>query len=150
MEGILISIAFFGVVFGIFYLHYSTRNKERLALIEKGADASIFYTPKNKKAAPVWKILILNTSVLLMGIGIGVFLANILNQYAGLEEEVAYPGSIFLVAGIALFIGFKMTQQIVDKEKKQLITSFNKKAPKLGAFFISTFEFYSKSVSIFI
>lgn len=117
MEGILISIALFGVVFGIFYLHYSTRNKERLALIEKGADASIFYTPKDKKAAPVWKILILNISVLLMGIGAGVFLANILNQYAGLDEEVAFPGSIFLVAGIALFIGFKLTQQIVDKEK---------------------------------
>jgi hypothetical protein len=117
MEGLLIPIAFFGIIFGIFYLHYSTRNKERLALIEKGADASIFYTPKNKKAAPVWKILILNMSVLLMGIGVGVFLGNILHQYAGMDEEVAYPGSIFLVAGMALFIGFKLTQQIVDKEK---------------------------------
>ncbi len=31
-----------GAFFGIFYLHYSTRNRERMALIEKGADASIF------------------------------------------------------------------------------------------------------------
>lgn len=117
MEGILIPISLFIVIFGIYYLHYSTRNKERLALIEKGADASIFYTPKDKKAAPVWKILLLNLAVLLMGIGVGVFLANILNQYVGMDEEVAYPGSIFLVAGIALFIGFKMTQQMIDTEK---------------------------------
>ena len=32
----------FGSIFGVFYLYFSTRNKERLALIEKGADASIF------------------------------------------------------------------------------------------------------------
>ena len=32
----------FGVIFAIAYLFFSTRNKERLALIEKGADASIF------------------------------------------------------------------------------------------------------------
>ena len=39
---LLIPISFFLVVFGIIYLYFSTRNKERLALIEKGADASIF------------------------------------------------------------------------------------------------------------
>jgi len=32
---VIIPIAFFGVIFGIFYLYVSSRNKERLALIEK-------------------------------------------------------------------------------------------------------------------
>lgn len=32
----------FGVIFGIYYLYISARNRERLALIEKGAEASIF------------------------------------------------------------------------------------------------------------
>ena len=39
---ILIPISLFLMIFGIIYLYYSTRNRERMALIEKGADASIF------------------------------------------------------------------------------------------------------------
>ena len=35
---VIVFITLFSVVFGIAYLYYSTRNKERLALIEKGAD----------------------------------------------------------------------------------------------------------------
>jgi len=116
MEVSVVFIALFGIVFGIFYLHYSTRNKERLALIEKGADASIFFIKKDKRTAPVWKILILNMAVLMMGIGAGVFLASFLHVYLGLDEEVAYPGSIFLIAGLALFIGFTLTKKLVDKE----------------------------------
>ncbi len=113
----LVFISLFVIIFGVFYLHYSTRNKERLALIEKGGDASIFFSKKpERKAAPIWKILILNVAVLMMGIGTGVFLASFLHMSLGLDEEVAYPGSIFLVAGIALFIGFILTKKLIDKE----------------------------------
>ena len=35
---ILIPISLFLAIFGIIYLYLSTRNKERLALIEKGVD----------------------------------------------------------------------------------------------------------------
>ena len=101
-------------VFGIFYLHYSTRNKERLALIEKGADASIFVSGKKHKA-PVWKVLILNLALLLMGVGVGIFIAAILHYNMGMKEDVAYPATIFLLAGIALFTGFTMTKNL-DKE----------------------------------
>ncbi len=100
--------------FGIFYLHYSTRNKERMALIEKGADASIFVKGKSK-TGPIWKILILNLALLLMGIGVGIFIASLLHYNMGVEEEVAYPGTIFLMAGIGLFTGFSMTKNL-DKE----------------------------------
>ena len=40
-------IALFATVFGIMYVFYTTRNKERLALIDKGADASLFNTGKD-------------------------------------------------------------------------------------------------------
>ena len=114
MGGEIIIIALiFGAIFGVFYLYFSTRNKERLALIEKGADASIFFT-KNRRSAPFWKVLILNFSLLLISIGIGVFLASILNQF-GVDEDVAYPGTIFLMAGVGLFVGFNMTKKL-EKE----------------------------------
>ena len=46
-----------------------------------------------------------------MGIGIGVFIASILDQYTTLGEEV-YPATIFLMAGIGLFIGFNKTKDL--------------------------------------
>jgi|GEM_PF-6691600 len=44
-------------------IHYSTRHKERLALIEKSVDASIFVRGKKEYAAPIWKILIINVAL---------------------------------------------------------------------------------------
>ena len=119
MEGVLVFTALFIVIFGIFYLHYSTRNKERLALIDKGADASIFFSAKaaqKNSTVPVWKILILNMSVLLIGIGVGVFIGAILEAYSIIQKEVGYTGSIFLMAGISLYIGFSLSKKLVEKE----------------------------------
>ncbi len=111
---ILIPISFFLVVFAITYLHYSTRNKERMALIEKGADASIFVQGKTKRT-PVWKILILNLSLILMGVGSAIFIGAILSNM-GVDSEVAYPGTVFLMAGIGLLTGFFLTKKM-DKEE---------------------------------
>ena len=50
-----------------------------------------------------------------MGIGIGIFIASILHYNLGVDDDVAYPGTIFLMAGIGLFAGFTMTKNL-DKE----------------------------------
>lgn len=100
----------FAVIFGMYYLYISARNKERLALIEKGADASIFYG-KDRKVTPMWKVIIINLALLLMGIGAGVLLSEILVQ-SNIEESVARPGTIFLMAGIGLFLGFVLTKKL--------------------------------------
>ncbi|MEY8848905.1 DUF6249 domain-containing protein [Psychroserpens sp. XS_ASV72] len=113
MEVIIVGIIF-GTIFGVFYLYFSTRNKERLALIEKGADASIFIKGK-QQTAPIWKVLILNLALLLMGIGIGTFLASLLDSLTTLHKEAVFPASIFLMAGLGLFIGFNLTKNL-DKE----------------------------------
>lgn len=111
-------IALFIIIFGVFYLHFSTRNKERLALIEKGAEATIFFSAKTKKSSsvPIWKILLLNVSVLLIGVGAGVFIGAILEAYTVIDEEVGYTGSIFLMAGLGLFVGFTLSKKLVEKE----------------------------------
>jgi len=112
-ELIIIPIIF-GAIFGVFYLYFSTRNKERLALIEKGADASIFMKGK-QSTAPIWKVLILNLALLLMGIGLGTFLASLFDNYTTLDEDAIYPATIFFMAGVGLFVGFNMTKNL-DKE----------------------------------
>ncbi len=112
-EAILIPISFFIAVFAIMYLYYTTRNKERLALIEKGADASIFFSRKGR--TPTWKIILMNVALLLMSIGLAIFIAAFISEI-GLDEDIAYPGTIFLMAGIGLFVGFTMTKKL-DKEE---------------------------------
>ena len=115
MEEIAVLIIVFGTIFGIAFLYFSTRNKERMALIEKGADASIFVKNRPKNAAPFWKVLVLNLSLLSMGIGTGVFLSLILETYTGLDSDAIYPAMIFLMAGVGLFAGFNLTRKL-DKE----------------------------------
>ncbi len=108
---VLIFICLFLVLFGIAYLHYSTRNKERLALIEKGTDAGIFN--QSRETPPVWKVLVLNLALLLMGIGIGVLLALLIQESLGFYSDALFPGLIFLMAGTGLMTGFFMTRKYV-------------------------------------
>ena len=109
---VIIMFIIFAAVFGVFYLYISSRNRERLALIEKGADASIFSQGK-RHAAPFWKVFILNLALLLVGIGVGLIFANILDQYTALDEA-ALVGVVFLCAGGGLYAGFTMTKKLDD------------------------------------
>ncbi|MDH3698238.1 MAG: hypothetical protein OEQ81_06210 [Flavobacteriaceae bacterium] len=112
MGGEVIIVALiFGTIFGVYYLHYSTRNKERLALIDKGADASIFNQGR-RSGVPMWKILILNLALLLVGIGLAIFIAALLSDVLGMDEDVAYPGTILVMAGLGLFAGFNLTKRL--------------------------------------
>lgn len=113
----VVFIALFIVVFGIFYLYFSSRNKERLALIEKGADAEIFFSKQERrKSAPVGKVIILNLAMLAMGVGIGIFIGSFIEAYTIIDPEIGYTGSIFLFAGLGLLIGFFLTKKLIDKE----------------------------------
>ncbi len=108
---VFIMAIIFGVIFGIFYLYISARNRERLALIEKGADANIFYS-NIKNGVPVWKVIVINLGMLLIGIGIGIFLANLFSYTFGMDEDVAYTGTIFVMAGVGLLAGFFVAKRL--------------------------------------
>ncbi len=114
MEVSIVFITFFIVVFGIFYLFYSTRHKERLALIEKDKDVNVFIGKRVVKSHIVWKIILLNLSLLLMGIGFGILLGQLLYS-SGMQDEVAYPASIFIMSGIGLFSGFYITKSMIKQ-----------------------------------
>jgi hypothetical protein len=104
---VIVPIAFFLVVFGIVYLYYSSRNKERLALIEKGAEASIFYGPKSERSGK-W---ILKVGILAIGVALGVLVGAALES-AGMDHDVAYPASIFLFGGIALVAAYFLARRV--------------------------------------
>ncbi|MEN8185848.1 MAG: DUF6249 domain-containing protein [Bacteroidota bacterium] len=96
MEAIIVFIIF-SSFFGIFYVFISTRNKERMALIDKGADASLFATKKKN-----FTNLTLKVGMLAVGIGTGILIGSLLASYTTLDEEVTFPSMIFLFGGIFL------------------------------------------------
>jgi len=104
---IIVPIVLFGMVFGIVYVALAARNKERMALIEKGADASIFAKPKSAGSGK-WA---LKLGILAIGIAIGVLVGNLL-ETAGMNEEVSYPASIFLFGGAALVAAYFISRKI--------------------------------------
>jgi hypothetical protein len=108
--GIMFFITFFGTLFGVAYFYYTTRNRERLALIEKNADASIF------KVEPVniFKKLSIKLGMLFIGGGFGVLVGNILTVSTRLEEPVAYLSMIFMFAGAGLLASYFVARKIKD------------------------------------
>ncbi|WP_310294252.1 DUF6249 domain-containing protein [Flavobacterium aquidurense] len=110
---VLIPVSLFLMIFGIVYLFFSTRNRERMALIEKGVDASIFLKGAGKGSA--WKVFVVNLAFLLIGSGIGIFLALLITTYTSLDDDAVYPSIIFIMAGAGLLAGFR-TAKDLDKE----------------------------------
>jgi len=116
MEVSIVFICLFIVVFGIFYLYYNTRNKERLALIEKDKDVSVFFTKRAPRSNMVGKFVILNLGLIAIGIGTGILFGSLLTHMVGMQEEVAISASIFLMSGIGLLIGFFMSKKLDTQE----------------------------------
>ncbi len=111
-ENVLVPFIVFATIFGIVYVFLSTRNKERLALIEKGANASLFNT--NRKYN--WKNFVLSSGMLLVGIGIGIMFGALLSKNIPMAEHVAYPMSIFTFAGISLIVYYFVARKMEKEE----------------------------------
>lgn len=60
-------------------------------------------------------ILLLNLAVLSASIGASIFIGAILEQHLKVADGIAYPGSIFLMAGLGLFIGHRLTVGIIER-----------------------------------
>ena len=90
------------VLFGIMYVYYTTRNRERMALIEKNADPSILKPGSNGS----FKLFAIKFGMLLMGIGLGILSGSILNTTTVLGEEVAFFSMVFLFGGAGLFTSY--------------------------------------------
>lgn len=114
METLIAFIALFATVFGIMYIYYNTRNKERLALIEKGADASLFATGKNNADKTfTWGKFTLKIGMFFMGIAVGIITGAILANAGVLEEGADYPAMIFFFGGLSLVLFY-----IIDRKSE--------------------------------
>ncbi len=128
MEVAIVFLALFGTAFGIAYVFLSTRNKERLAMIEKGADASLFERKGMKFSIAKF---ILNIALLFMGIGFGIFTGSILGTdikirgevirtpgLTPIDTEITIPAMIFIFGGLGLTIGYFLTRKIEKSDQE--------------------------------
>lgn len=114
MEILIVGIIF-GSIFGVFYLYFTTRNKERLALIEKGADASMFKIGREpvKKESFGSIFNVLKIGLFLIGAGLGVAVGFFMGTL-GMAEGAAYPSMILMFAGLGLVIYYLITRKKID------------------------------------
>lgn len=99
MEGIFVPIAFFLALFAILYVYWTTRTKERLALIEKGADASVFKVKSSKFALLKWGIFLIALSI---GVITGFALSNVINEVAAFFTMILFFGGLGLIVAYAV------------------------------------------------
>jgi len=110
LVGIIFFITAFGAWFGVMYFYYTTRNRERMALIEKGADPAMFKTPPKN----YFKRFVITFGMLCAGGGLGTLAGNILDKASSLEEEVAYISMIFLFTGASLVASYFFVRMVKD------------------------------------
>ena len=106
-------LSVFGSISFIAYLFLSTRNKERMALIERGSDASIFASRNGEGIS-----LTLRLGLLAMGIGAGILLAEALYT-AGMREDIAFPAMIFLTGGMGLLLAYMLDERNRKKQDQK-------------------------------
>ena len=109
MEGLFVPIAMFLMIFAILYVYYTTRSRERLALVEKGVDASVFkIDPERKRLDLVkWGIFLMALAV---GVVSGFGLSNVIN------EVVAFFTMILLFGGLGLIVAYFVTKALDKTE----------------------------------
>lgn len=106
----IIPLTFFLMVFGIAYIFLKTRSKERLALIEKNIDATLFFG-KKKDNLMYWT---LRLGALLLGFGIGLLVGFIMADAYNESDFIAPP--IFIFAGLFWVAEFFVERKIIKKD----------------------------------
>ncbi|MBN1927500.1 MAG: hypothetical protein JW798_16830 [Prolixibacteraceae bacterium] len=107
MEDILIPIGFFAAVFGIVYIAVSARHKEKMALIDKGADPSLFQKKMRFNRYNTFKY-----GLFFIGLALGIVAADILAESTRINDVAAYFSMILLFGGLALVVAYLLRNKL--------------------------------------
>jgi hypothetical protein len=84
-----------------------------MALIDKGADASLFNTGKEGQVSLFnWNKFTLKIGMLFMGIGFGIIAGAILDSMEVMPDGPDYVSMIFLFGGLSLVLFY-----LIDRKK---------------------------------
>lgn len=110
----LIPITLFGAAFGIVWVIISARNRERMAMIEKGVTPNDFLTARQGTS----QYTVLKWALLLVGVGLGIFVGSLLETYTSLDEGAAYFAFALLFGGLGLVVAFLVTRKGQQEDSK--------------------------------
>jgi hypothetical protein len=118
--GILVPLAFFGVIAVVLLKHFETRHKERMAMIEKGVTPADF---KSATPSRLWQGSVLSNlkwGLLFVFAGIGLLVGLQLENYYRFDEGSVIFGSILITGGLALIIFyFIAAKKLKDKKEDE-------------------------------
>ncbi len=108
MEGLFVPIGFFLAIFAILYVYWTTRTKERLALVEKGLDAGIFKGECSQLSLVKWGIFLIAVG---LGVVVGYALSNVM------DEVVAFFTAILVLGGLGLIVAYVITSKLLKNKE---------------------------------
>jgi polyferredoxin len=94
------------------YMFFSSRHRERMALLDRGLDGRVFSPGPNRHSA-----LKLGTVAFMTGIGV---FAGYLLSLLGLPEPVAYFTAVLLFAGTGLVSYYFLAKEPEEKYDEQV------------------------------
>nr|WP_321407882.1 DUF6249 domain-containing protein [uncultured Carboxylicivirga sp.] len=113
----LVWLAFFAGAFMAWFFYVKARNTERLALIEKGADANNFYGKKENRKS--FRFPWMKFGLLISGLGFGLALGLFIISTPSLKEALDDVGPGLVFATMLLFGGIGMiVAHFVDRKKE--------------------------------
>ncbi|GEP94701.1 DUF6249 domain-containing protein [Chitinophaga cymbidii] len=98
------------VVFGISYYYFTTRHKERMAIIEKGLPPDFF------KGSANYLPVILTLGIVSIAIAAGVAAGALLGPWLPVEKAVTITSSAFLFMGLGLLLSWLILRQPRNKQ----------------------------------
>lgn len=112
MEAAVVFLVLFAGIFGVLYYYLLSRHKERILLIEKGADAKLFKT-EPKKGSYFFAMMI---GILLICLSLGFTFGALLERHF-MDDELSYIVMILLMLGLGFVVSFFLHKKmIVDKK----------------------------------
>lgn len=111
MEDFLIVLVIFASVFGIVFVVAAARNRERMAMIEKGVNPKDLVTDKKPNSYGILK-----WALLLAGLGFGLFVGSLLEAYTSIDEVPAYFAASLFFGGLGLYLSFAIAKKAEEKE----------------------------------
>jgi hypothetical protein len=115
MEGVVITLGLFAMIYGIVRLGMT--KKEHLMLIQAGLDPATF----EKNAKP--SLSTAKIGMLLVAVGMGILFANIIVKFNWMDRDAAYFSLVFIFGGASLLVSFfmerKQINEILPEEPKK-------------------------------